>query len=121
GTIVDRHIGNRILGEFWLQAHQGLQGTARPAHYVILKDDIKFEADELQKFTHNMCYLFNRATKAVSICPPAYYADLLCERGRSYLHSTLNENHGTDSSVFDASEEWTGGVHPRLAESTWYI
>ncbi|KAI7191262.1 Piwi-domain-containing protein [Hortaea werneckii] len=121
GTIVDRHIGNRILGEFWLQAHQGLQGIARPAHYVILKDDIKFEADELQKFTHNMCYLFNRATKAVSICPPAYYADLLCERGRSYLHSTLNEDHGTDSSVFDASEEWTGGVHPRLAESTWYI
>ncbi|RMY49126.1 hypothetical protein D0865_07676 [Hortaea werneckii] len=121
GTIVDRHIGNRILGEFWLQAHQGLQGTARPAHYVILKDDIKFEADELQRFTHNMCYLFNRATKAVSICPPAYYADLLCERGRSYLHSTLNENHGTDSSVFDASEEWTGGVHPKLAESTWYI
>lgn len=121
GTIVDRHISNRIIGEFYLQAHQGLQGTARPAHYVIIKDDIKFEADDLQRFTHNMCYLFNRATKAVSICPPAYYADLLCERGRAYLHSTLNENHGADSSVYDASEDWTGGVHPRLAESTWYI
>ncbi|KAK5114408.1 hypothetical protein LTR85_010230 [Meristemomyces frigidus] len=122
GTIVDRHISGRIVREFWLQAHQGLQGTARPAHYVVLKDDVVFQADELETFTHNMCYLFNRATKAVSICPPAYYADLLCERGRYYLHSTLNENHdGASSAGFDANENWTGGVHPRLAESTWYI
>lgn len=32
-----------------------------------------------------MCYLFGRATKAVSVCPPAYYADLVCERVRCYL------------------------------------
>ena len=122
GTIVDRGIAGKVLREFWLQAHQGLQGTARPAHYVVIKDDIPFEADELEQFTHNMCYLFNRATKAVSICPPAYYADLLCERGRAYLYSTLAENHGTESSAFDEEEaEWTGGVHERLRDSTWYI
>lgn len=122
GTIVDRHISGRILREFWLQAHQGLQGTARPAHYVVIKDDLGFEADELEQFTHNMCYLFNRATKAVSICPPAYYADLLCERGRAYLYSTLAENHGSDSSVYDgANSEWTSGVHARIQDSTWYI
>ncbi|KAK3675877.1 hypothetical protein LTR78_004069 [Recurvomyces mirabilis] len=122
GTIVDRHISGRIISEFWLQAHQGLQGTARPAHYVVLKDDIGFEADELQAFTHNLCYLFNRATKAVSICPPAYYADLLCERARAYLFSVLAEDHGDDSTVYSAGQsEWTNGVHARLAESTWYI
>ncbi len=122
GTIVDRHITGRIIREFFLQAHQGLQGTARPAHYTVLRDDISFEADELEQFTHNLCYLFNRATKAVSIVPPAYYADLLCERGRAYLFSTLAENHGSESSVFNASgNEWTSGVHPNLAESTWYI
>ncbi|KXT00458.1 hypothetical protein AC578_1932 [Pseudocercospora eumusae] len=121
GTVVDRGIADKILYEFWLQAHQGLQGTARPAHYVVIKDEIKFEADELQQFTHHLCYLFSRATKAVSICPPAYYADLLCERGRAYLFSVLAESHGSDSSVFDAGNEWTKDVHPRLAESTWYI
>ena len=122
GTVVDRGIADKVKRELWLQAHQGLQGTARPAHYVVIKDDIKFEADELEQFTHKMCYLFNRATKAVSICPPAYYADLLCERGRYYLHSTLAENHGSDSSEYSASDaEWTGGVHERLRDSTWYI
>ncbi|KXT11410.1 hypothetical protein AC579_9874 [Pseudocercospora musae] len=121
GTVVDRGIADKILYEFWLQAHQGLQGTARPAHYVVIKDEIKFEADELQQFTHHLCYLFSRATKAVSICPPAYYADLLCERGRSYLFSVLAESHGSDSSAFNAGQEWSRDVHPRLAESTWYI
>lgn len=122
GTIVDRHISGRVMREFWLQAHQGLQGTARPAHYVVIQDEITFEADELEAFTHNMCYLFNRATKAVSICPPAYYADLLCERGRAYLYTVLAEGRGSDSGDFNpTTADWTGGVHPSLAESTWYI
>ena len=120
--MVDRHIVGRILREFYLQAHQGLQGTARPAHYVVIKDEIGFEADELETLTHNMCYLFNRATKAVSICPPAYYADLLCERGRSYLFSKLAEDNASVSTTSTVTgADWTGGVHPRLQDSTWYI
>lgn len=122
GTIVDRGISGRILEEFWLQAHQGLQGTARPAHYVVIKDDVGFEADQLQGMTHQMCYLFNRATKAVSICPPAYYADLLCERGRAYLFSVLAENNSpTGAAGGTPALEWTGGVHPNLQETTWYV
>nr|POE74676.1 protein argonaute mel1 [Quercus suber] len=122
GTIVDRHIGGRILREFWLQAHAGLQGSARPAHYVVLKDEIGIPADAMEKFTHQLCYLFNRTTKAVSICPPAYYADLLCERGRAYLYTTMGENPGGDAGTYDTLHaEWHQGVHPNLAESTWYI
>jgi eukaryotic translation initiation factor 2C len=33
--------------------------------------------------------MFARATKAVSLVSPAYYADLACERGRCYLHEML--------------------------------
>lgn len=42
-------------------------------------------ANELEMLTYNMCHLFARATKSVSVCPPAYYADILCERARCYL------------------------------------
>ncbi|KAK4891707.1 hypothetical protein LTR27_009715 [Elasticomyces elasticus] len=122
GTIVDRHITGRIMREFYLQAHTGLKGSARPAHYVVLKDEIGFEADELEAFTHNLCYMFNRATKAVSIVPPAYYADLLCTRGRQYLFTSLAENQGTGAGKFNASgNEWTGGVHLNVNEVTWYV
>ncbi|GKZ94901.1 hypothetical protein AnigIFM59636_008632 [Aspergillus niger] len=104
GTVVDRGVTEARDWDFYLQAHSALQGTARPAHYYTVWDEIfsvqkprpLFEnaADLLEHLTHNMCYVFGRATKAVIICPPAYYADLVCERVRCYLKE-----------VFDASAE----------------
>ncbi|OJJ41764.1 hypothetical protein ASPWEDRAFT_285619 [Aspergillus wentii DTO 134E9] len=95
GTVVDRGVTEAWNWDFFLQAHTALQGTARPAHYYIVYDEIfrdqkvqkpfQTAADALEDVTHNLCYLFGRATKAVSICPPAYYADLVCERARCYM------------------------------------
>ncbi|KKA19108.1 Qde2-like protein [Rasamsonia emersonii CBS 393.64] len=106
GTVVDRGVTEARNWDFYLQAHKALQGTARPAHYFAVWDEIFHKqtprqpflnaADILEDLTHRLCYLFGRATKAVSICPPAYYADLVCERARCYL-----------SHVFDATPEQT--------------
>ena len=92
GTVVDRGVTEARSWDFFLQAHSALQGTAKPAHYFVVHDEIFVRntksgnpADDLENLTHNMCYLFGRATKSVSICPPAYYADLACDRGRRYL------------------------------------
>lgn len=122
GTVVDRGVTQHFLWDFYLQAHAGLQGTARPAHYVVILDELGFDQNQLEAFTHNMCYLFNRATKAVSICPPAYYADLICERGRAYLYTTLHENNHVGAAAYSAAAaEWTGGVHRRLSKKTFYV
>ena len=51
----------------------------------MIHDDIGLQADKVEKITHNLSYLYQRATKAVSYCTPAYYADLLCARGRAWL------------------------------------
>jgi eukaryotic translation initiation factor 2C len=117
GTIVDRGVTGEKLFDFFLLAHQGLQGTSKPAHYVVLKDEIKLGADQLQNLTHSLCYTFARATRSVSLCPPAYYADLLCERGRSYLHGVLK---GDGSMAFSESE-WRRDVHPNLMKTMYYI
>ncbi|KAF3006848.1 hypothetical protein E8E13_010766 [Curvularia kusanoi] len=117
GTVVDRGVTGEKLFDFFLLAHQGLQGTSKPAHYVVIKDDIKLGADQLQSLTHSLCYTFARATRAVSICPPAYYADLLCERGRSYLHSVLKGDGSTD--IGDTS--WRRDVAPPLLETMYYL
>jgi eukaryotic translation initiation factor 2C len=92
GTIIDSGISPVCLWDFYLQAHAAIQGTAKTSHYIVLHDEIfrphfgeQNAADGLQNFVHKFCYLFQRATKAVSVCPPAYYADLLCERGRRFL------------------------------------
>ena len=53
GTIVDRGITSEKFWDFYLQAHTGIQGTARPAHYTVVKDQIGFNADDLEQL---VCY-----------------------------------------------------------------
>lgn len=139
GTVVDRGVTEVRNWDFFLQAHTCLQGTARPAHYYVILDEIfrgkkpknpshKHAADALEDLTHNMCHLFGRATKAVSICPPAYYADLLCERARCYLGRLYDpsERGNTDagssiSGSIDVGRDEDVKIHAALKDSMFYI
>ncbi|KAI0357820.1 Piwi-domain-containing protein [Trametes cingulata] len=101
GTVVDRGVTAVYEYDFFLQAHGGLQGTTRPTHYYVVRDEIGIGADQLQGLTNDVSYTFARATKAVSLVSPAYYADLACERGRCYIISLLqgiSDSGGTTTS-----------------------
>jgi eukaryotic translation initiation factor 2C len=75
--------------------------------------------------------MFSRATKAVSLVSPAYYADLACERGRCYLHKLLqgipsgleSSISGNEEAVFrEARETWHNGVNgPKLKDTMFYL
>lgn len=138
GTVVDRGVTEARNWDFFLQAHTALHGTARPAHYYVVLDEVFRKgagksptnaADDLEDLTHNMCYLFGHATKAVSICPPsAYYADLVCERARCYLSglfdasatptASIAGSTDTDDQVASASDV---AIHPTLKDSMFYL
>ncbi|EMD35747.1 hypothetical protein CERSUDRAFT_115695 [Gelatoporia subvermispora B] len=136
GTVVDRGITYVYHNDFYLQAHAGLQGTVKSTHYVVVYDENHYTADVLQQGTHTASYLYARATKAVSLVPPAYYADLACERARYYLHNLLNladassRGGGRNTADREAEKErvyreaeriWGEGVHADLKESMFYI
>ncbi len=145
GTVVDRGVTEVRPWHFYLQAHACLKGTARSAHYYVLVDEIfrarakkntdptqKNAADALEQLTHNLCYLFGRATKAVSICPPAYYADLLCERSRLYLSRFFDPSMPTVAPAGPSAGERNPAmpaatraadytIHPRLKDTMFYI
>ena len=127
GTVQDRGLSSPFLFDFNLQAHSGLQGQVRPTHYVVIYDENHFNADTMQQGTHHFSYQYVRATKAVSLVPPAYYADLACERARCYLsrYFVSKDNKGkgkrTKEQVLeDAKKEWRG-VHDNLKNSMFYI
>ena len=96
----------------------------------------------MQQGTHHASYLYARATKAVSLVPAAYYADLACERGRCYINDLLNAGDDKTSSagttkgkgkakydreeererVYKAAEQtWGAGLHPLVKDSMFYI
>ena len=133
GTYVDRGVTQAKIWEFYVQPHTALQGTARPAHYVVVHDEIfkmpiikanENAADVLASLTHQLCYLFGRATKAVSICPPAYYADLVCDRARLYLGNLLEQPSVDGSPAGGMSERDQATslqIHPSIADRMFYI
>jgi hypothetical protein len=136
GTVVDRGVTEVRGWDFFLQPHACLQGTARSCHYYVVLDEVfrgrqvkqphQNHSDALEELTNNMCHLFGRATKAVSLCPPAYYADLLCERLRCYLSDQFDPN---DSSATGSVA--SGGappppnfeinIAPDVANSMFYV
>jgi len=129
GTVVDQGVTAVYHFDFFLQAHGGLQGTTRPTHYYVVHDEIGFKADELQTLTNSVSYMFSRATKAVSLASPAYYADLACERGRCYIHKLLqgltqvntNSTNAEEIVFKEAQDLWRGGVHQSLKDSMFYL
>ena len=114
-------------------------------------DESSLTADAIQQGVHTTSYLFARATKAVSLVPPAYYADIVCEQARFWIQGFLNQGGsdaasstggaggaggaGTSSSVamkrareaqeqrvYEAAQRmWGNGLHPNLQEAMFYL
>lgn len=47
GLLVDSGVTSPYYMDFYLQAHNGLKGTAKPAHYIVLQDENNFSVDQI--------------------------------------------------------------------------
>lgn len=142
GTVVDRGVTEAVSWEFFLQAHKCLQGTARSAHFFIILDEVFSNkgvvaslkkpnysiADIVEEMCHNMAYLYPRATKAVSLCPPAKLADMACERARHYLQGYYDPDPSQTASqasgaTQNALTDQTNliKVHDNLKDTMFYV
>ena len=90
--VITQPTTNVGLGDFFLQSHAALAGTAKSAHYIVIRNDKASALDmpAIHNITHAFCYDYARATKGVSYCAPAYYADRLCDRAHKYLTTFMN-------------------------------
>jgi eukaryotic translation initiation factor 2C len=96
GTLVDSGIVSPFFSEFFLQSHHALKDTAIPTRYFVLENGSKYSDNDIQSFTHKLCYTYVRAKLGVSYAPPAYYTDCLCERGCQYLRDWFTPNYDSD-------------------------
>ena len=121
--LVDKDITQDSNWDFFLQSHTAITGTARPAHYFVLLDEI-FRAlsndpvGDLERLTYNMCYLYGKATTSVSIPPPVYYADKACDRGRRYLSKVFEQSQQRDKRAVNEDDV---KIKDRLNDTMFYI
>jgi eukaryotic translation initiation factor 2C len=57
GTVVDRGIAHPTEFDFYLNSHASIQGTSRPAHYHVLLDQNRMQADQLQALSYECALL----------------------------------------------------------------
>ncbi|TPX32739.1 hypothetical protein SmJEL517_g04219 [Synchytrium microbalum] len=85
GTTVDTTVVHPFSFDFYQYGGQGLLGTSRPAHYTVLSDEHKLDADTLQAFTFRLTHLYGRCNRSVSLVAPVMYAHLVAQRARCYV------------------------------------
>ena len=44
--------------DFYMCSHYGLKGTSKPTHYHVIVDDVGLKADEIQRFTFDLCHMY---------------------------------------------------------------
>ncbi|KAG9103624.1 pre-mRNA-splicing factor cwc22 [Ceratobasidium sp. 370] len=128
GTVIDSIIGHPLEFDFFLLSHGGLIGTSRPAHYSVVHDDNNFTPDSLQKLTYQLCHVYARATRSVSIPPPVYYADIVCGRAKHHLPAGAEYDLSDSMTVASTDAEDTLNriraayrpTHPNLEKNMYF-
>ncbi|TFK56870.1 Piwi-domain-containing protein [Heliocybe sulcata] len=102
GLVVDQAITHPTEFDWYLQSQPGLKGTSRPSHYVAIinSNSRVLGADILQQLSYGLCFAYARASRAVSIPAPVYYADLVCRRAKFHYDDqvALNADYSSDTS-----------------------
>lgn len=104
GFVASEGIANPIAKDFYLLSHGGILGTSRPAHYIVLKDEIfNFDIKPIQEVAYTLCHAYVSATRSVSIPAPVYYADKVCARAEYHFDATLRYMDSDGATVASSS------------------
>ncbi|KDQ64708.1 hypothetical protein JAAARDRAFT_167271 [Jaapia argillacea MUCL 33604] len=94
GLVVDTDVTHPLEWDFYLQSQPGLKGTSRPSHYTVVMDQSGVSPEQVQNLSYALCHSYARATRAVSIPAPVYYADLICRRSKFHFRDEVGGSDG---------------------------
>ncbi|KAF7881056.1 uncharacterized protein EAF02_006947 [Botrytis sinoallii] len=123
GLVIDSGVVTPNHFSFYLQSHDSALGTARSAHYIVIINESDYTPSRFKR----------RAFKALSVCTPAKYADILCDRMRCYMKPALDNDFAATSPNnltfyrnntgiwIDPYQNRTNPWHPDLNDLMFYL
>ena len=130
GLVVDRGITEPRYLEFYLQAHTAIKGTARPIHVFVVCDEVTGclskallepfrynRSDFIQDLVYSLCWDVGRATRAISLPAPVFYAHLAADRARRYIAEESRKN----GKVTVERIKNILNVHDRLKDTMFFV
>ncbi|XP_050206927.1 protein argonaute 16 [Mercurialis annua] len=124
GTVVDTKIVHPRNYDFYMCAHAGMIGTSRPAHYIVLLNEIGFSPDDLQNLIHSLSYVYQRSTTAISIVAPVCYAHLAAQQMGQFIKfedfSETSSGHGSVTSSGPVPVPELPRLHKDVAGSMFF-
>jgi eukaryotic translation initiation factor 2C len=124
GVVIDREVTYERAYDWFMHSHFSLQGTPKPAYYVVLHDEICAPPDVVQRATYCQCFTYGRSLRSISVHPAARLADRTCNRARAYLRKYLLAGEEWDN-VFDqttnAKDAWNSDADIKLKDSMFYV
>ena len=120
GLFVDSDVTRENRDDFFLQSHDSIKGTAKPAHYVVLENETKHSNQQIATLTYDFCHLFGRATRSIKVHPAIYYADLACDRARVYLRRVYVPFAPGSTYASAAWRDWIR-CHDDLKNTMYYV
>ncbi|KAF5762029.1 putative post-transcriptional gene silencing PAZ-Argonaute family [Helianthus annuus] len=121
GTVVDTNIVHTSNFDFYLCSHFGGMGTSKATHYSVIWDEIGFSANEIQRLTYDLCFVFARCTKPVSLVTPVYYADLLAYRGRMFQEEVMQMEASGSAPPSSSFDQAFYNLDQHLKDSMFFI
>lgn len=116
GTLVDTVVTSPYFQDFFLQSHDGIKGTAKPAHYFTLVNEMGLKETDLQEFVSSFqLYWVDRSLTRTRLIQKIDAQALLHICTRDYGRIVR------PSSILRRPSLWTGPVHFLIRVHTAYI
>ncbi|KAJ7445757.1 argonaute-like protein [Mycena galericulata] len=116
GLVVDA-LQSPLAPGFHLQSHAPIKGTARSGKYAVLLDEnFNNDISVIQQLSFELCHVYAKATRAISIPAPVYYADIVCARAKFHFDPSQQidfdaSTNASGSEEFDL-EYWRSAYRP---------
>ncbi|KAK7023907.1 Argonaute-like protein [Favolaschia claudopus] len=112
GLVVDQ-LRSPLALDFYLQSHAAIKGTSRSGHYNILLDEnFNNDVGMIQRLSFELCHVYAKATRSISIPAPVYYADMVCARAKFHFTDDIEAStNASGSEEFDL-DFWQRAYQP---------